>query len=77
LVVRRRGAQYILLSASRLAGDRRHVHSANPTAVIVFSFGGDEQGCLCKDVDDFAGGGLLKAFGFAPLKRVARAVNNR
>lgn len=32
------------------------VHSANPRAVIAFSFGGDEEGCLCKDVDNFAGG---------------------
>jgi hypothetical protein len=34
----------------------RIVHSANPKAVIAFSFGGDEQGCLCKGVDDFTGG---------------------
>jgi hypothetical protein len=32
------------------------VHSANPRAVIAFSFGSDEQGCLCKGVDDFTGG---------------------
>lgn len=32
------------------------VHAANPKAVIAFSFGGDEQGCLCKGVDDLTGG---------------------
>ena len=32
------------------------VHHANPKAVIAFSFGGDEQGSLCKGVDDFTDG---------------------
>jgi hypothetical protein len=32
------------------------VHTANPRAVLAFSFGSDEQACLCKGVDDFTGG---------------------
>lgn len=32
------------------------VHSTNPKAVIAFSYGRDEQACLCKGVDDFTGG---------------------
>lgn len=34
----------------------RIVHSVNASAVIAFSFGGNEQGCVCKGVDDFTGG---------------------
>ncbi len=32
------------------------VHSANPKAVIAFSYGANEQACLCKGVDDYTGG---------------------
>lgn len=32
------------------------VHSPNPKAVIAFSYGGNEQACLCKGVDDYTGG---------------------
>ena len=32
------------------------VHATNPKAVIAFSFGSDEQACLCKGVDDFTAG---------------------
>ena len=32
------------------------VHSANPHAVIAFSFGANEQECLCKGIDDYTGG---------------------
>jgi len=34
----------------------RIVHAANPEAVIAFSYGHDEQACLCPGVDDFTGG---------------------
>jgi hypothetical protein len=34
----------------------RIVHAANPDAVIAFSYGGDEQACLCRGVDSFTGG---------------------
>jgi len=45
----------------------RIVHSANPKAVIAFSFGGDEQGCLCKGVDDFTGGDTWSKQGLSRL----------
>lgn len=32
------------------------VHSANPNAVIAFSYGANEQACVCKGIDDFTGG---------------------
>jgi hypothetical protein len=32
------------------------VHSPNCKAVIAFSFGGNEQACLCEGVDDYTGG---------------------
>lgn len=32
------------------------VHSANPNAVIAFSYGGNEQACLCNGIDDYTGG---------------------
>jgi hypothetical protein len=32
------------------------VRSANPAAVIAFSYGGNEQACICKGVDDYTGG---------------------
>jgi hypothetical protein len=32
------------------------VHSANPQAVIAFSWGRNEQACLCKGIDDYTGG---------------------
>ncbi len=32
------------------------VHAANPNAVIAFSYGGNEQACICKGIDDFTGG---------------------
>lgn len=32
------------------------VHSANPNAVIAFSYGANEQACVCKGVDDYTGG---------------------
>lgn len=34
----------------------RIVHGANPKAVIAFSFGANEQGCLRKGIDDYTGG---------------------
>ena len=34
----------------------RIVHGANPKAVIAFSFGANEQGCLHRGIDDFTGG---------------------
>jgi hypothetical protein len=34
----------------------RIVHGANPKAVIAFSFGANEQGCLHKGIDDYTGG---------------------
>jgi alpha-L-fucosidase len=35
---------------------RSIVHTANPKAVIAFSYGRNEQACVCKSVDDFTGG---------------------
>ncbi len=35
---------------------RSIVRSPNPAAVIAFSYGGNEQACLCPGVDDFTGG---------------------
>jgi len=32
------------------------VHAANPKAVIAFSYGANEQACLCKGIDSFTGG---------------------
>ena len=32
------------------------VHPANPKAVIAFSYGGNEQACVCQGVDDYTGG---------------------
>jgi len=32
------------------------VHAANPKAVIAFSYGTNEQACLCRGVDDYTGG---------------------
>jgi hypothetical protein len=32
------------------------VRSANPQAVIAFSYGANEQACLCAGVDDYTGG---------------------
>jgi len=32
------------------------VHSANPNAVIAFSWGANEQACVCKGIDDYTGG---------------------
>ncbi|HEY5915327.1 MAG TPA: hypothetical protein VJA21_32495 [Verrucomicrobiae bacterium] len=32
------------------------VHSPNRKAVIAFSYGGNEQACLCEGVDDYTGG---------------------
>ncbi len=32
------------------------VHAANPKAIIAFSYGANEQACLCKGVDDYTGG---------------------
>ncbi len=32
------------------------VRSANPRAVIAFSYGHNEQACVCKGVDDYTGG---------------------
>ena len=32
------------------------VHRANPRAVIAFSYGGNEQACIRKGIDDFTGG---------------------
>ncbi len=32
------------------------VHAANPKAVIAFSYGANEQACVCKGIDDFTGG---------------------
>lgn len=32
------------------------VHAANPMAVIAFSYGANEQACLCKGIDDYTGG---------------------
>jgi len=32
------------------------VRSANPAALIAFSYGRNEQACICKGVDDFTGG---------------------
>ena len=32
------------------------VHAANPRAVIAFSYGGNEQACVCEGIDDFTGG---------------------
>ncbi len=32
------------------------VRTANPQAVIAFSYGGNEQACICQGVDDFTGG---------------------
>ena len=35
---------------------RSIVRSPNPAAVIAFSYGANEQACLCQGVDDFTGG---------------------
>ena len=32
------------------------VHAANPNAVIAFSYGNNEQACVCKGVDDYTAG---------------------
>jgi len=32
------------------------VHRANPKAVIAFSYGGNEQACVCKGIDDYSAG---------------------
>ena len=32
------------------------VHTANPKAIIAFSYGDNEQACLCKGIDDYTGG---------------------
>jgi hypothetical protein len=32
------------------------VHTANPKAVIAFSYGANEQACVCQGVDDYTGG---------------------
>jgi hypothetical protein len=32
------------------------VHAANPKAVIAFSYGANEQACVCPSVDDYTGG---------------------
>lgn len=32
------------------------VHTGNPKAVIAFSYGGNEQACVCEGVDDYTGG---------------------
>jgi hypothetical protein len=32
------------------------VHAANPEAVIAFSYGRNEQACICKGIDDYTGG---------------------
>ncbi len=32
------------------------VHAANPKAVIAFSWGHNEQACVCKGIDDYTGG---------------------
>ncbi|MGA2255378.1 MAG: hypothetical protein ABSG53_12000 [Thermoguttaceae bacterium] len=32
------------------------VHRANPGSVIAFSYGGNEQGCICKGIDDYTAG---------------------
>jgi hypothetical protein len=32
------------------------VHSANPKAVIAFSYGANEQACLCRGIDDYTAG---------------------